>query len=1036
MKVPSVSILTLFHNRRDLAGPFLHRWRTAASEERDGVELLFGDCASGDGTAGLVAGAEGFASVHLFDENLGFARGNNTLARQARGEVLVFLNYDVHLPPGWLEPLLEAFTGRDEFGILGNVQLSVRTRAIDHAGIFFDTEGRPHHHRPPLGALARIGLLTVPAVTGACLAIRRSVFEAAGGFDEGFVNGYEDVDLCQRVRTAGWRIGVATRSVIWHYIGASPARHRREEDNARRFAARWANAVDAPSPMHPPELRPTGLESVDVAVRARHESLQVFHPARDGYSEAGSSVHLFPVGRWTRVEIPLHGVASGGGAIWRLDPGASPSRIAVAGLTVRRHPGGELLWSARGPRLAESCRIGGTAVAGTSVREGLTLSNSGNDPWFLVDLTLLALDPDTALSLHLWLRIDPRDVPSVAPGREGADAAGGQLPVAVDLLRLVPGGVNGGVKIAVLALLDEVARTAADAVTLTALVREPLARELRARDVGYRLMETPLEGPSEAWLIGQRILYSPLGYSELSRSSLPQVTTVVDLLHRDLPGALPPAEVAARERRIVELLAGSERIHCTTRHVAGRLARHYAVDPGGIDIVPNAVVRTAAAPVARPEERYFLFPANDWPHKNHANLLVAYARYRTRVAAPWSLVLAGACEDPDAMRERIAASGLARHVRHAGFLDEADFVALFAAAGALVFPSRHEGFGIPLLEAFQLDVPVLCSGTTSLPEVGGDACRYFDPESPEAIAEAMADVTTDAALRARLIAAGRVRAGAFTLADSARALIRSFERVDADVRTRRAPGPAPELETAPAPLSSPLRITMRLSIIIPCYNEAKTIRAIVEAVRAAPIERKEIIVVDDCSTDGTRDLLRSEIEPLVDRVLFHEVNRGKGAALRTGFAAASGDIVIVQDADLEYDPQEYPTLIAPIADGKADVVFGSRFMGGRPHRVVYFWHMVGNRFLTLLSNMLTNINVTDMETCYKVFRREVLQQITVEEDRFGFEPEITAKVAKLRCVIYEVGISYYGRTYEEGKKIGWRDGFRAIYAIFKYNLFR
>ena len=229
---------------------------------------------------------------------------------------------------------------------------------------------------------------------------------------------------------------------------------------------------------------------------------------------------------------------------------------------------------------------------------------------------------------------------------------------------------------------------------------------------------------------------------------------------------------------------------------------------------------------------------------------------------------------------------------------------------------------------------------------------------------------------------------------------------------------------------------MKLSVVIPCFNELGTIGQVVQAVKESPIQDLEIIVVDDYSTDGTRDLLRSSIEPLVDQVIYHPRNRGKGAALRTGIAAATGDVVIVQDADLEYDPQEFPHVIAPILDGKADVVFGSRFAGGRPHRVVYFWHMVGNKFLTMLSNMFTNINLTDMETCYKAFRRDVIQSNRIEENRFGFEPEITAKVAKLNCRIYEVGISYYGRTYTEGKKIGWKDGFRAIYCILKYNLFR
>jgi len=229
---------------------------------------------------------------------------------------------------------------------------------------------------------------------------------------------------------------------------------------------------------------------------------------------------------------------------------------------------------------------------------------------------------------------------------------------------------------------------------------------------------------------------------------------------------------------------------------------------------------------------------------------------------------------------------------------------------------------------------------------------------------------------------------------------------------------------------------MKLSIVIPCYNELATIEHILDAVRASPWPEKEIIVVDDCSRDGTRDLLQGTLRTKIDQLLLHDRNQGKGAALRTGIAHATGELVIIQDADLEYDPNQYPRILAPIVEDRADVVFGSRFMGAEPHRVLYFWHRMGNGMLTLLSNMFTNLNLTDMETCYKAFRREIIQKITIEEDRFGFEPEITAKVARMGCRIYEVGISYYGRTYAEGKKINYKDGFRAIYCVVKYNLFR
>jgi glycosyltransferase involved in cell wall biosynthesis len=228
---------------------------------------------------------------------------------------------------------------------------------------------------------------------------------------------------------------------------------------------------------------------------------------------------------------------------------------------------------------------------------------------------------------------------------------------------------------------------------------------------------------------------------------------------------------------------------------------------------------------------------------------------------------------------------------------------------------------------------------------------------------------------------------------------------------------------------------MKVSVIIPCFNERETIEQVVHAVRAAPIENIEMIVVDDGSTDGTVDVLKEKVAALADRIIYQAENRGKGAALRAGFAAATGDVILVQDADLEYSPRDYPALLEPIFSGNADAVFGSRFLSGRPHRVLYFWHMVGNRFLTLLSNMFTNLNLTDLETCYKAFRAPLLKSLDLRENGFGFEPEVTAKLAKTRCRIYEVGISYGGRTYEEGKKVNWRDGVRAIYAIIRYNLF-
>jgi glycosyltransferase involved in cell wall biosynthesis len=226
-----------------------------------------------------------------------------------------------------------------------------------------------------------------------------------------------------------------------------------------------------------------------------------------------------------------------------------------------------------------------------------------------------------------------------------------------------------------------------------------------------------------------------------------------------------------------------------------------------------------------------------------------------------------------------------------------------------------------------------------------------------------------------------------------------------------------------------------LSIVIPVFNEKETLLQVVDRVLAVEVEglRKELVIVDDCSTDGTGDVMREHLESREGiRLLYHDTNQGKGAALRTGFAHTTGDIVLIQDADLEYDPRDYPKLVAPILEGRADVVYGSRFIGGESHRVLFFWHSVGNRVLTMLSNMMTNLNLTDMETCYKVFRGEIIRGIEIKEDRFGFEPEITAKLASRGLRIYEVGIHYDGRTYDDGKKITWRDGVRALWCIFRY----
>jgi len=383
-RVPDISIITLFHNRWDLARRYIDQWRAARSGGA-GVELILGDSASSDGSAEVASSASDIADVTLFQENLGFARGNNRLARRARGDLLVFLNYDVHLVPGWLEALAAVFSGRPGLGIAGNVQFSVRARVTDHAGIFFDSAGKPFHFRPPAGPLEGLGFLTVPAVTGACMAIRRELFESLGGFDEGYRNSYEDVDLCMRARASGAGVGLAARSAIWHHVSSSPGRYNSEETNAVRFAERWEREAIALSAIHPPELPVGAGQGAVHPVLAAYETLQAYFPSALGYSEEDSATLIYSRSRWEEVEVPLSPGFDAKVHPLRLDPAKSRGRFRLSRISLRIEGESRPFWEATGSLLAGACRPSGTCRLQSSGGE-LCFESDGDDPQLLIRL--------------------------------------------------------------------------------------------------------------------------------------------------------------------------------------------------------------------------------------------------------------------------------------------------------------------------------------------------------------------------------------------------------------------------------------------------------------------------------------------------------------------------------------------------------------------------------------------------------------------------------------------------------------------------
>lgn len=639
-----LSFIVVLHNRVDLARATVDSLRDTV--DLHGHELLLIDNASTDETGEWLSTLSARVRSFRNEENLGFAAANNQGARAATGELLVLLNSDLILSHGWLEPMLEPFDRIPNPGVVGNVQLRVADSSVDHAGIVFRDGGYPRHWREDLPLAQAAGLREFPAVTAACCIAPRDWFLATGGFDEGYRNGFEDVDLCLRAREDGRVNLVAGTSVIRHHIGASAGRGTYEFRNAERFLARWGTRTRA-------------LETAWLRETA----------ARETHRDAADY---------------LSGLRT---APWKFRP-------ALA---------------------AHHRRVVRTAQREASRRR--------------------------------------------AP-----------LTVAVDLERMQPGGGHGGIKPATYGFLRALGELPAPrlrfAVFCRPELRDELAPLLRAGD---GLATAPADTPRG---VGAEVLWCPFGQSRFLGDGLPAVSWIVDALHRDLPAALPPEEVNFREGWMRRVVAHATFLQCNSRHVQGRLQELYGVDPArcfhAYQPVQERLAQAsedAARPEGFPRGPYFLYPANFWPHKNHETLLLAYRQYRRAAGEePWNLVFTG---HPDAreqrLREMADALGIAAGVHFAGHVRDDEFAAIWRRAGALVFPSLHEGFGIPPLEAMRFGVPVLASRATSLPEIGGDACLWLDPLDAGAMAAAMARITTDDGLREELIARGRRRVHEFNL---------------------------------------------------------------------------------------------------------------------------------------------------------------------------------------------------------------------------------------------------------------------------------
>lgn len=781
---PTLSVITVFHQNRSVARGYLRTWEIDGNAAAPGIEWLFGDSGSADGTRELLQrdSRSGRFEVDAFSENVGFARGNNLLARRARGEILVFLNYDVGFTRGWLDELVRPFADRPRLGIIGNVQLSVRSQTPDHAGIFFQEGGAPFHFRPSIRQLAGLDLLPVPAVTGACLAIRRDLFETIGGFHEGYRNSYEDIELCLRARELGLGVAVATKSIIWHYIGASPGRQDREAANAALFRQRCGAFARELSRFAPPDLAESTRAHPALAHPTREsETLQIFYDRGSGYSEGESTVQLYRRGLWNRVEIAPPFDSGKPPRSIRLDPGRSAGRIRFGGMALKCGQARACVGFVRGRRLKQAATVCGTAHLVEDAK-ALSVDSTGTDPQVAFDLADLFPSMPAGSFLEVWLWADHPRLASprvLAPGSiQGKHSIRlTRRRVLVDLMRLSPGGLNGGVKVLVLELLDAVARRNRFRLSLHVLAIPEVCREITGSAPRLNCHAVTPEHTAEAVLDAVRpdVLYAPLGFSNLSRPSLPQVSLLVDFLHRDIAQALPEMEIAAREKWMVETLSRSDVLQCNSQFVVDRLRHHYGTPAASVLVVYNAVGqsrRSASAP--QPATPYFFYPANDWPHKNHTRLLEAYTAYRSKESTPWDLKLSGHFADPARITATIERLGLIACTEVLGHLPEQDFNRVFSQAGALFFASRYEGFGIPVLEAFRLEVPVLCSRAASLPEIGGEACGYFDPDTVESIADAMTRLANDAAWRNALVAAGRRRARDFSLSLEADKLGRTF----------------------------------------------------------------------------------------------------------------------------------------------------------------------------------------------------------------------------------------------------------------------